>query len=264
MPIIENISFLKVLNKTLRVQSLSHPDISAKEKPTLVFLHEGLGCIELWKGFPELLATATGLNAIVYERQGYGASDPLDLPRPMDYLEREALDYLPELLRQLKIKNPILVGHSDGASIALVYAGRYPVKALISEAAHVFVEEETLKGVVEAKNSPVLPIIKEKLKKYHGDKTNDIFHAWADTWLHPDFRDWNIEAYLGGITCPALIIQGEDDEYATALQVTHILQGMTAVVHKEAFMPSNCAHSPHLQAKEVVLEKMIEFLQEVI
>ena len=164
----------------------------------------------------------------------------------------------------MKIENPVLVGHSDGASIALVYAGRYPVKALISEAAHVFVEEETLKGVAEAKHNPDLPLLKEKLKKYHGDKTDDIFSAWADTWLHADFRDWNIEAFLEGITCPALIIQGADDEFATALQVERILDGMCNTAHKEAFMPTNCAHSPHLQAKEIVLEKMLEFLSKLI
>lgn len=261
MPIVENISYLQVLNKRLRVQQLSHTEGRAKGHPTLVFLHEGLGCIELWKGFPALLAAAVGLDAIVYERQGYGQSDPLDLPRPMDYLQREALDYLPELLRQLNIEKPILVGHSDGGSIALVYAGRYPVEALITEAAHIFVEEVTLKGVADAKNNPYLAVIKEKLRKYHGDKTDDIFSAWADTWLNADFSDWNIEAYLQGIDCPTLVIQGLDDEYATALQVERILQGLENAVYKEGYMPPNCAHIPHLQAKEVVLDKMRVFIE---
>ena len=260
MLIIENISFHQVLNKGLRVQSLRPQNQHKKKQPTLVFLHEGLGCIELWKDFPKLLVEATGFDAIVYERQGYGQSDPLDLPRPMDYLQIEALTYLPSLLKQLEIENPILVGHSDGGSIALIYAGRYPVKALISEAAHVFVEEETLIGVEAAKNNPVLPIIKEKLQKYHGDKTDDIFSAWADTWLNPKFRDWNIEEYLDGIQCPALIIQGQDDEYGTELQVNRILEGMKNTKQKEGFMPEDCAHVPHLQAKKVVLNKMLKFL----
>ena len=264
MQLQEKIHFLHIKNKKLRVQELKHTDRKKASRPPLVFLHEGLGCIELWKDFPALLANATGLDAIVYDRQGYGHSDTLDLPRPMNYLEIEALEYLPELLKKLNIKSPILVGHSDGGSIALVYAGHYPTTALITEAAHIFVEAETLEGVAAAKNNSYLLEIKEKLKKYHGEKTEDIFSAWVDTWLNPEFRHWNIESELSGIKCPALVIQGMDDEYATALQVEKILEGMPEASYKEAFMPENCAHSPHLQAKDTILQRMTSFIEKVL
>ncbi len=253
------ISFEEVLGKKLRVQTLKHP--LAGEKPILVFLHEGLGCIELWKGFPLKLAAALQMNAIVYERQGYGQSQHLDLPRPTDYLENEALDWLPALLAKLKIEKPILVGHSDGGSIALVYAGAYPCTAVISEAAHIFVEEVTLEGIEAVKNHPQLDLIKQKLSKYHEEKTTDIFSAWADTWLSPGFRDWNISSYLQGISCPVLIIQGKDDEYATELQVTKILEAMPNATVGRKFMPEKCAHIPHLQAEEAVIDEMLDFIK---
>lgn len=252
--------FVDVLGKKLRVQHILPPQADSK-KPKIIFLHEGLGCIELWKDFPQLIVAQTGLEAVVYDRQGYGQSDPLDLPRPKDYLEREALDYLPILLKKLSIQQPILLGHSDGGSIALVYAGQYPVHALITEAAHIFVEEFTLAGIREVKNNPQLPYIKEKLKKYHAEKTEDIFSAWADTWLREDFANWNICHLLKGIECPSLIIQGQDDEYATAFHVDQILEVMPLAVSKEAFMPKNCAHIPHLQAMEVVLSKITNFIK---
>jgi len=251
-------SFVEVLGKKLRVQTLLHPE--GQGKPFLVFLHEGLGSIELWKGFPEMLAAALKANAIVYERQGYGQSAHLDLPRPKDYLEREALDYLPVLLERLNIEKPILIGHSDGGSIALVYASRYACCAVVTEAAHIFIEPVTLAGIEAIKEHPQLDVIKQKLSKYHGSKTEDIFSAWADTWLSPSFSNWNISNYLEGICCPALIIQGLDDEYATTLQVEKILASMPNSPFKKQFMPEKCAHIPHLQAQKQVLEEIIIFL----
>ncbi len=252
--------FVEVLGKQLRVQHIQTE--AAKDSATkMVFLHEGLGSIDLWKGFPEQLVQATGLDAIVYERQGYGQSDPLDLPRPKDYLEREALEYLPALLQQLQIENPILIGHSDGGSIALVYAGHHPTHALITEAAHILVEDVTIEGIQAFKANPKLPVIIEKLRKYHGDKTEDLLSAWADTWLRPDFRDWNIQEHLAGIRCPSLIIQGEEDEYATASHVAQILGAMPLAKSKRAWMPAHCGHSPHLQARAEVLAQMQQFIQ---
>lgn len=259
-----SITFINVLGKKLRVQTLMQPDEEALQKPYLVFLHEGLGCIELWKGFPEQLAAATGLNTIVFDRQGYGQSDPMNLPRPMDYLQREALDYLPELFQLLKVQKPILVGHSDGGSIALIHAGQHPVHAVITEAAHVYVEELTLKGVEAAKNNDQLPIILDKLKKYHGDKTEDIYSAWADTWLHPDFESWNVEKFLYGIEAPALIIQGKDDQYASEAHVDRILGKLAKAPFKEGFLVEDCGHSPHLEARQAVLEKMEAFISSTL
>ena len=255
-------STINVRNKNLRVQLLQQT--SAENNPWLVFLHEGLGCIELWKDFPQKLASATGLNAIVYDRQGYGGSDYLDLPRPVNYLEIEALDFLPELLSKLNISNPILVGHSDGGSIALIYAGKFPCKAIICEAAHIYVEEITLEGISKAKSNPDLQLVKEKLKKYHGAKTDDIFSAWADTWLADSFRDWNIAGMLKEINCPVLLIQGLDDEYATPEHINKIMEAMPQAASIDSFLPEKCGHVPHFQAADAVLAKMIQFIQKQV
>ena len=255
-------STVNVRGKNLNVQSINQPN--ADNKPVLVFLHEGLGCIELWKDFPQKLSSALGLHAIVFDRQGYGGSDALDLPRPMNYLEIEAIDFLPELFSKLDIKNPLLVGHSDGASIALIYGGKYPCTGIISEAAHIFVEDITLEGIKNAKSNPGLAIVKEKLKKYHGEKTEDIFSAWADTWLSDEFRYWNISDKLVGIDCPVLLIQGLDDEYASPMHVEKIMEAMPNAASIDVLLPENCAHVPHFQAFDYVFTKMIQFVKEKI
>ncbi len=259
MLIQKELSFVEVKEKKLRVQHLKH--LNGNEKPTIVFLHEGLGCIEMWKSFPEKLCALKEMNGLVYERQGYGKSDHLDLPRPKDYLEREALIWLPELLDILNINNPILLGHSDGGSIALIYGGTYPCTAIICEAAHIYVEDITIKGIEEVKSNPNLQIIKEKLKKYHSNKTEDIFSAWTDTWLSEDFRDWNISNYLQGIECPVLLIQGENDEYASPEHLKKIKEAMPKAVSVETHLPQNCAHIPHLQAEEVIMNIIVKFIK---
>jgi pimeloyl-ACP methyl ester carboxylesterase len=227
-------------------------------------LHEGLGCIELWKQFPQILATELECNALVYDRQGYGQSDPLTEDRRKDYLEIEAKEFLPELLNKLNIKKPILIGHSDGGSIALIYASLYECTAMITEAAHIFVEEITLNGIQEAKNNPDLPLIFKKLEKYHGEKTEAIFKAWTDTWLNEAFHDWNISYYLKNIICPSLIIQGMDDEYASPFHVEKIMENLSSCNLKKAFLPANCAHIPHLQAAEEVKFEILTFLKKIL
>jgi pimeloyl-ACP methyl ester carboxylesterase len=258
-PIDVSFSTVIVNNKKLRVQHLKQAN--AANKPMLVFLHEGLGCIELWKDFPLKLALATGYNAIVYDRQGYGGSDALDLPRPMNYLEIEALEFLPELLSTLNISKPILLGHSDGASIALIFGGKYPCSAIISEAAHIYVEDITIEGIKTAKSNPDLQIVKEKLKKYHGSKTEDIFSAWADTWLSDDFRNWNISSLISEINCPLLLIQGLDDEYASPIHVEKIKEATPKATSIDVLLPEKCAHVPHFQAADLVLKTMIAFIK---
>lgn len=251
------IQFIKIHNKQLRVKRVWQE--SGQNRPTLVFLHEGLGSIEMWRDFPDKLIATTGLNAVIYERQGYGQSDPLELPRPSNYLEIEAEQWLPPLLKQLGVEKPILVGHSDGGSIALVYAALYPAEAVVAMAAHVYVEAVTIEGIkkVVAQYDP--NVMGKKLAKYHGDKTADTFSAWADTWLRDDFRAWNIEAYLPKITAPTLIIQGKEDEYASSAHVDSILNGITK--QATALMIDNCGHSPHLEAKELVLKRITTFIQ---
>lgn len=234
-------------------------------KPTLVFLHEGLGCLEMWKDFPETLCQATGLNGFIYERIGFGKSAPLGMvPRPLDYLDREGRDILPEVLKQAGIETPLLVGHSDGGSIALIYAAHYPDKtfAAITEAAHVFVEDVTIAGIQQAGEIYFKDdALKNKLARYHGDNTDKAFRGWHDTWLTPEFAHWNMEALLPSITCPLLVIQGIDDEYGTQHQVQSIVENSSGPA--TPLMVADCAHIPHVQARATVLENMTGFIRKL-
>ena len=231
----------------------------SEDMPTLVFLHEGLGCIRMWKEFPEQLVAATGCSGLIYDREGYGESDPLREIRASDYLHRAAFEELPAVLEACGVNNPLLIGHSDGGSIALLYASRFPVQALITETAHVFVEGEVglgeLRKVIKQWNSGEL---EPRLAGYHGEKARDVFFSLADTWLAPWFRDWNIEEYLPGISCPVLLIQGADDEYSTDEHLYRIAERLGGPV--KTVLLSNCGHSPHLEHGEVVLGIMRDFI----
>jgi len=224
----------------------------------LVFLHEGLGSAGLWRDFPGLLTTATGLPALVYSRYGYGGSDALEAARPVDYMHTEALETLPVIRDALDLDDVILVGHSDGGSIAAIHAGagQWPVRGLILEAPHFFVEDESIAGIEDAKTAYETTDLPARIGRHHtdGDKT---FRGWNDIWLSPAFRDWNIEEYLPGITCPALVIQGEGDEYGTAAQPEAIGRQSSGPV--DAVMVPDCGHAPHKDATEGVLELMADF-----
>lgn len=231
------------------------------DKPTLVFLHEGLGCLEMWKDFPEQLCQASGLNGFVYERIGFGQSAPLELiPRPVDYLEREGGIILPAVLEQAGIENPLLVGHSDGGSIALIFAATHPDKTVgvITEAAHVFLEDIGIKGIEETGELYRTTDLKEKLQKYHFDNTEKAFMGWYQTWLSPEFNHWNIEQMLPNITCPLLVIQGIDDEYGTQQQVQSIVENSSGPA--TPLMIPNCAHIPHFQSQDSVMKAMCDFI----
>ena len=235
---------------------------AAADAPVLVFLHEGLGSLALWKDFPEKVSHATGCPSIVYSRYGYGKSDRLVEARGLDYMHHEALEVLPELLDALSIRKPILIGHSDGASIALIHTGarRRPVRGLVLLAPHVFVEDITVKSIAEAKvafENTELPV---KLARYHDDAVS-TFRGWNDIWLHPDFRHWNIEEYLPGVSCPVLLIQGEDDQYGTSSQVTAIARQVCGPV--ETLMLPACAHSPHVDQTHATVEKIAYFIREL-
>ena len=232
--------------------------------PTLVFLHEGLGSIGQWKGFPAALVAATGLPGLVYERWGFGGSAPLLLPRPTDYLNREAEEALPEVLAACGIARPLLVGHSDGGSIALLYAAAHPESpvACITEAAHVFVEEVTLAGIREADEVWRTTNLRERLARYHGEQAETVFRGWTETWLRDDFRHWRMTDLLPAITCPLLVIQGADDQYGTEAQVEAIVQG-SAGPARPLLVP-NCGHAPHAEQPEVVLQAMAGFIAEVL
>ena len=227
--------------------------------PTLVFLHEGLGCTARWKSFPDVVAKATGCPALVYSRFGYGKSEQLTEPREVDYLHREALTTLPEVLDQLDIRNSILIGHSDGASIATIHAGSgvQPVRGLVLIAPHVFVEELAVTSIREARNAFETTDLEARLARYHDDPVS-TFRGWNDIWLHPDFLRWNIEEYLPGIHCPVLLIQCEDDPYGTLSQIDAIARQVSGPV-ESCILPEG-AHSPHLRQKEKTVSAIVRFI----
>jgi pimeloyl-ACP methyl ester carboxylesterase len=229
------------------------------QRPALVFLHEGLGCAGLWKTFPDRVAEATGCPALVFSRYGYGKSDRLATARQVDYMHREALDTLPEVLCQLAVAAPILIGHSDGASIALIHAGAgtWQVRGVVAMAPHVFVEDITFGSIAQAKVAFETTDLAQKLGRYHDDPAS-TFRGWNDIWLHPDFRRWNIESYLPDITCPVLLVQGADDQYGTLAQVEAIARQVRGPI-EQVVLPS-CGHSPHVDQKEATLEAIARFV----
>ncbi len=233
-----------------------------KDGETLVFLHEGLGSIGQWRDFPSRLSEKTGLPALVYDRWGYGKSEPFTLPRDTRYLHDEALAGLPAVLDACRIGKAILIGHSDGGSIALMYASKHPdrVRAVITEAAHVFVEDVTLEGIRKAVDVYAATDLGKRLARYHGEKTELVFHGWADTWLSPEFRNWNIEEVLPGVRCPILIIQGIDDRYGTPAQVRAIERQVSG---RAETLLVRCGHIPHAEAREEVLEAMAGFIEDL-
>ena len=228
-------------------------------RPTLVFLHEGLGCAALWRDFPARVAAATGAPALVYSRYGYGRSAVREAPFRTDYMHREALDALPELLDGFGIERPILVGHSDGASIALIHAGSSgrAVAGLIVEAPHVFVEDRSIAGIEAARRMFETSDLRTRMAKYHADP-EATFRGWNDAWLDPAFRAWNIEDALPGIACPVLAIQGTEDDYGTLRQIEAIEAGVTGRVDRLVLAGSG--HAPHRERPSEVLAAMKAFV----
>ncbi|MDP2133956.1 MAG: alpha/beta hydrolase [Sulfuritalea sp.] len=228
-------------------------------RPTLVLLHEGLGSVAMWRDFPSRLAAATGCRTVVYSRYGYGQSDTLEAPFGTDYMHREGRETLPALLAALQIENPVLVGHSDGASIALLHAGAgHPVAGLVLMAPHCFVEDISIRSIAAAKVAFETTDLPTKLGKYHRD-VNRTFWGWNDIWLHPDFRTWNIEDCLPHIRCPILAIQGEDDEYGTMAQLETIARQASASPKVELLKLADCRHSPHKDQALAVIEAITRF-----
>ncbi|WP_148861632.1 alpha/beta fold hydrolase [Marinobacter fonticola] len=230
--------------------------------PVLVFLHESLGNIALWKRFPRRLAEATGLDALVYERRGYGASSDEPLPRPYNYQAQEGTVWLPRLLDALAIDEVILVGHSDGGSIALIAAAALGdrVKGLITMAAHTWADHLTVKGIRDMRRRYLEEGIREKLLRHHGERTDALFQAWHDVWLDEGFQQsLDFAPWLDAIQCPAMIIQGDDDEYGVPEQVTDIVNGIGRHA-TPVFLPET-GHSPHLQRPERVLSLICDFVR---
>lgn len=229
--------------------------------PTLVFLHEGLGCVSLWRDFPARLAETTGCGALVYSRGGHGSSDPVPLPRPLDFMHDEALRVLPAVLDAAGVREAALVGHSDGGSIALIHAGNAVgtrVRSLILEAPHVFCEELSVASIARAAERYRQGELRRALQRHHGANVDVAFWGWNQVWLDPAFRSWNIEGVLAGVRVPLLLIQGAQDEYGTPAQLDSIRQGCTGPVER-LLLPA-CGHAPHRDQAELTLAAMAAFL----
>jgi len=236
-------------------------EVARVGRPTLVFLHEGVGSVAMWRDFPSRVAHATGCDALVYSRYGYGNSDALREPRTVRYMHDEALVALPELLDKFALERPILVGHSDGASIALIHAGGTdrPLTGLVAMAPHVMVEDISVTSIAAARVAYETTDLRAKLARYHA-AVDSAFWGWNRIWLDPEFRDWNIEAYLPRIKCPVLAIQGEDDEYGTLEQLRRIGAQVAAA---ELVDLADCRHSPHKDQPEAVLEAITRFVDRI-
>jgi pimeloyl-ACP methyl ester carboxylesterase len=236
------------------------PAEHAGDRPPLVFLHEGLGSIAQWRSFPADLRAGVGAPAtLVYSRAGYGRSGPATLPRPVTYMHHEADVVLPALLADVGLEAPVLVGHSDGASIALLYAGGgRPVTGLVLLAPHVFVERVTISAIESARETFATSDLRERLAKYHDDP-EATFRGWNDVWLSPGFRAWDIRNRLAAITSPILLVQGEQDPYGTTAQLDAIAAGASGPVAR-ALLP-DVGHVPHLEAPDATLAAVTEFVR---
>jgi pimeloyl-ACP methyl ester carboxylesterase len=232
------------------------------ESPTLVLLHEGLGCVALWRDVPALLAEATGCGVFAYSRFGYGQSDPKPLPWKLTYMQDEARDVLPRVLDAAGIVQAILVGHSDGGSIAAVYAGNARDKRLrgiVLIAAHFFVEELNIASIRRIRSEYQQGALRGRLARYH--RSVDVaFYGWNDSWLHPEFRGFDIAADLAGIDVPILGLQGADDPYGTAAQLD-VLERYARAKLQTTLIPG-ARHAPHLEAKPATLDTIARFARE--
>jgi pimeloyl-ACP methyl ester carboxylesterase len=227
-------------------------------RPAIVMLHEGLGSVSLWRDSPPRLAARTRCSVVAYSRYGYGRSEVLREKREPDYMHHEGEVVLPALLAALEIDRPVLFGHSDGASIALICAGTHPasVRALVLEAPHVFVEEISVRSIAEAKIAYAATDLPAKLARHHAD-ADATFYGWNDIWLDARFRDWNIESYADRVRCPVLTIQGDADEYGTTAQLDAIA---ARIPQSETLLVPGAGHSPHRDAPELVIERVASFL----
>jgi len=227
-----------------------------EDRLVIVLLHEGLGCVELWRQFPDLLSARTNCPVVAYSRTGYGSSDPATLPRPLDYMSREAIDVLPLVLDAIGARRFILVGHSDGATIAAINAGSvadYRIRGLVLLAPHFFTETNALLSIAQIRDQFINGGLRDKLARYH--KAVDVaFNGWCDAWLDPGFVEWNVADCIDYIRIPVLAIQGTEDEYGTVAQIDEIRSRIYAPFEEN--MIDECGHSPHLEAPDATLSSI--------
>lgn len=250
---------INILGKMLEWTSFQ-PEAPQDSRPPIIMLHEGLGSVAMWRGFPQKLANAMQTEVFVYSRFGYGESDPAELPRNVDYMHREAQQVLPAFINALSIDKPVLLGHSDGGSISLIAAGARDIElsGVIVMASHIFVEDLTIRSIAEAKVAWQTTDLSKRLGRYHQNVEN-AFRGWNDIWLNPDFLTWNIQECLSNIDCPLLAIQGEDDQYGTMAQMDGI---ESAVQGSQLVRLKDCAHSPHKDQPDAVLQACQHFYRE--
>jgi pimeloyl-ACP methyl ester carboxylesterase len=247
-------AFAEIAGRRLRYRAIAGRD------PVVVFLHEGLGSITQWRDFPQALCAATGFAGVVYERLGHGGSDPAALPRPDDFLSVEAEQVLPALLDALGIGRPVLFGHSDGGSIALLFAAAFPTRpvACVAVAAHVFLEPATEAALAAAAEAYAAGDLRSRLARHHGANTDAMFWGWNDTWRRLAPTGWSITDRLARIGCPVLAVQGLDDAHGTPAQVDAILGGVSGPA--ESLLIPGCGHLPHVEARDALLARSAAFL----
>ncbi|MEM7507032.1 MAG: alpha/beta hydrolase [Pseudomonadota bacterium] len=247
---------LKIGNDRLEAACHGPPPEAAD---TIVLLHEGLGCVALWRDFPARLAEATGKGVFLWSRAGYGRSTPCALPRPLDYMETEAREGLPRILDAIGFRKGLLLGHSDGASIAALYLrshADYRVRGLILIAPHFFTEATGLAEVARARTAFETGDLRQRLARYHADP-DAAFRGWNDAWLDPDFRAWDITDSLHHIRVPVLAVQGRDDPYGTRAQTETLIERVQSPV--ETSLPRECGHAPHLEQPDATLAEIAAF-----
>jgi len=235
------------------------------DRPVLVMLHEGLGCVHMWREYPRDLALTTHCSVLVFSRRGYGGSSPHPAPWPLSYMHEEALEILPQILDAAGIKNAVMVGHSDGASISLIHAGEMldsRVSALVLMAPHVFCEPISVQGIRQAKEKYQQGELRRLLERYHGSNVDNAFWGWNRAWLDDGFLEWNIENSLPNIRIPLLLIQGKDDEYGTLQQLQAIERQVNGPVDK--LVLPNCGHSPYRDKKEETLQAIADFVNKLV
>ena len=228
--------------------------------PPLVLLHEGLGCVSTWRDWPAELARATGCEVLAYSRFGYGGSSPAELPRPLDFMAREAREVLPRVLEEAAMDAPVLVGHSDGGTIALLCAaaGEVPLGGIVTLAAHAFNEPHCIAGIEAAREAFLGGSLRQALCRHHGESTDDAFWGWCDAWLDPRFERWSIEEELGRVGVEQLVVQGRDDAYGTLRQV-EVIASRTAG-HCRTLVLDDCGHAPHRDQARATTDSIVRFV----
>src|SRR5215218_2348256 len=226
--------------------------------PALVLLHEGLGSVGLWRDFPSALNAATGRRVVAFSRFGHGRSDRPPQPRTPAFFHEEALEVLPAVLEQAGAAEPVLIGHSDGGSIALIHAGHHPVAGIALMAPHVIVEDVTVAAIREAREAFDGGQLRERMARHHDDPAA-AFNGWCDVWLDPAFRDWSLEPDVERVTCPVMLVQGAEDPYGTLAQLDRIEARVRGPVER-LVVPGG--HSPHLEAADEVLAALVRWVRE--